>query len=161
MAVLVLAQFIKPEKNLSDEKSHSFTTKYQVPAEVDKLISNACSNCHSNKTEYPWYANIQPVASWLAHHVDEGKHELNFSEFTKLPIAVQNHKFDEIIETVEKHEMPLPSYTYFGLHPEAKLSDAERSTLINWAKAQMDYLKTQYPADSLILKRRGPKPSDS
>ena len=57
------------------------------------------------------------------------------------------------VEMVEKNEMPLPSYTYMGLHSGAKLSAEQRQTLINWAKAQMDSLKTWYPADSLVLRR--------
>jgi len=54
---------------------------------------------------------------------------------------------------MEEKEMPLDSYTNFGLHPEANLSDEEREILINWAKEQMAYLKATYPADSLVRKR--------
>ena len=51
--------------------------------------------------------------------------------------------------------MPLASYTYLeSLHPDAKLSDAQRQTLIDWAHAQMDQLKAQYPPDSLVMRRR-------
>lgn len=152
--VLGLIQFIHPERNLSNDQTYDISTKYVVTSEVREILKVACNDCHSNKTEYPWYANVQPVASWLAHHVEEGKDELNFSTFTKLPIAVQNHKLKETIEQVEEGEMPLPSYTYLGLHKEAKLSDAQKKVLIDWAKAQMDTLKANYPADSLVLKRR-------
>jgi hypothetical protein len=86
--------------------------------------------------------------------VVEGKEHLNFSEFTHLSIARQNHKFEETIEMLEEKEMPLASYTYLGLHKEANLTDNQRTILINWAKAQMDLLKNTYPADSLILKKR-------
>ncbi len=89
----------------------------------------------------------------MAGHVKEAKEHLNFSEFTSRKIAVQNHKFEEIIELVEEKKMPLPSYTWLGLHPEAKLSDSQRQTIINWASAQMDTLKIQYPPDSLVMKR--------
>ena len=71
-----------------------------------------------------------------------------------MPVAVQNKKFDEIIENVEEKKMPIGSYTWFGLHPEAKLSDEQRATLTGWAQANMDSLKAHYPADSLVLKRR-------
>ena len=114
----------------------------------------SCNDCHSNKTEYPWYANVQPVAWWLNHHVVDGKKHLNFSEFTKKPLFVQNHKLEEIMEMVEEKEMPLPSYTYFGLHPEANLTDAQRTMISDWAKAQMTYLRETYPADSLVFPKR-------
>lgn len=151
---LVIIQFIHPERNLSDDQSYSISTKYAVTDEVNGILKVACNDCHSNKTEYPWYANVQPVAFWLAHHVEEGKEELNLSTFTKLPIAVQNHKLEETIEMVKEGEMPLASYTFFGLHKEANLSETQKKVLIDWAKAQMDTLKANYPADSLVLKRR-------
>lgn len=34
-----------------------------------------------SNTVYLWYAEIKPVSRWLADHVNEGKSELNFSEF--------------------------------------------------------------------------------
>ena len=151
---LVAIQFIRPERNLSDDQTYSISTKYAVTDEVNGILKVACNDCHSNKTEYPWYANVQPVASWLAHHVEEGKDELNLSTFTKLPIAVQNHKLEETIEMVKEGEMPLASYTFFGLHKEANLTEDQKKVLIDWAKAQMDTLKANYPADSLVLKRR-------
>lgn len=159
LAVLVIMQFIRPEKNDSNDQQNHVSTKYEVPAEVATILKGACDDCHSNKTEYPWYANVQPAAWWLAGHVEDGKRHLNFSDFTSRKIAVQNHKFEEVIEMVEEKEMPLPSYTYMGLHPEAKLTDQQRQTLVNWAKAQMDTLKANYPADSLVMRRpSGPQP---
>lgn len=153
LTILVIMQFVRPEKNLSDDQTHALSTKYVVPAEVGEILAVACNDCHSNKTSYPWYANIQPTAWWLDHHIQEGKRELNFSTFTRTPIAVQNHKFDEIIDEVKEKKMPLPSYTYFGLHAGANLTDGQREVLISWAQSQMALLKNQYPADSLKMKR--------
>lgn len=154
LALLVLAQFIHPEKNVSNDDTHHLSTKYPLPADVEAVLKPACYQCHSNHTDYPWYANVQPVAWWLANHVNEGKRELNFSNFTTRKIAVQNKKFKEIAEQVEEGEMPLASFTYFGLHPEAKMTDGQRKLVVDWAKAQMDSLKSHYPADSLVLKKR-------
>ena len=158
IGLLVVIQFIRPEKNLSDDRTLDISQKYVMTAELNTLLQKACNDCHSNKTTYPWYSQIQPVGWWLNHHVTEGKDELNFSTFTRLPIAVQNHKLEEVIENVKEHEMPLSSYTWLGLHREANLSDDERNLIMDWAKSQMDSLKKQYPPDSLVLKRRGPRP---
>lgn len=157
LVVFILIQFVRPEKNISNDLTYDISTKYPIPDDVKQTLKVACNDCHSNKTEYPWYANIQPSAQFLAHHVEEGKEHLNFSSFTKLPIAVQNHKFEEIIDEVEEKGMPLESYTYFGLHKEANLTAEQRQSVINWAKTQMETLKTTYPADSLVLKRKPQK----
>lgn len=154
LAVLVILQFIRPDRNDSNDNTHHISTKYEIPEEVAGILKVACNDCHSNMTKYPWYTNIQPVGWWLNHHVEEGKEHLNFSAFTQRRVAIQNHKLEEIIETVEDHEMPLESYTYLGLHAEADLSDEQRELLISWAKSQMDWLSTEYPADSLVLRRR-------
>lgn len=152
--ILIIIQFIRPEKNDYKDLTYDVSTKYQVPEDVNRLLRVSCNDCHSNVSVYPWYSNIQPVAWWLDEHITDGKKHLNFSEFTKLPIAIQHHKFEEIIEEVKEHEMPLPSYTYLGLHKEANLSDEQRQILTNWAQNQMDLLKETYPADSLVMPRR-------
>lgn len=152
--VLIIIQFIRPDKNDSNDLTFDISRKYEVPKDVNHIMQVSCNDCHSNKTEYPWYANVQPVAWWLDHHIDDGKKHLNFSEFTKSPLFVQNHKLEEIIEMVGEKEMPLPSYTNFGLHAEADLSDEQRKMITDWAKAQMNYLKNSYPADSLAFPKR-------
>lgn len=153
---LILMQFIRPEKNLSDDRTNDISTKYPIPDDLKQTLQVACNDCHSNKTAYPWYSNLQPVAWMLADHVNDGKRHLNFSTFTKLPIAVQNHKLEEIAEQVEEKEMPLESYTYLGLHKEANLTPEQRQQIVSWAKAQMETLKATYPADSLVMKRKSP-----
>ena len=158
LAALIIIQFFPIEKNNSDDELDSITKKYEVPEKVDAILKVACNDCHSNNTTYPWYSKIQPIAWWLADHVKDGKRHLNFSQFLRLPIAVQNKKFDEIGKEVEEKGMPIPAYTNLGLHSGAKLSDEQRKTIVDWAHAQMDSLKAQYPADSLVLKRRGPPP---
>ena len=83
LAVFVLIQFIRPEKNQSEGISpNDISTKYAVPASVQTVLKRSCFDCHSNNTVYPWYDNIQPVSWWLANHLEEGKSERNFSEFT-------------------------------------------------------------------------------
>jgi len=154
VALLVIIQFIKPDQNLSDDQIYNISSKYPVPDDLKYILKVSCNDCHSNRTEYPWYSNIQPIAWWLNHHVTDGKRHLNFSEFTKRSIAIQNHKFEEMIEMVEESEMPLPSYTYLGLHKEANLTDEQRQLIIDWTKSQMATLKANYPTDSLVMPRR-------
>lgn len=156
-AVLVVIQFIRPEKNLSDDRTYDVSTKYAMPEDVKSTLKVACDDCHSNKSEYPWYSNIQPVAWFLDHHVVDGKRHLNFSNFTSRPVAYQNHKFEETIEMIKEGEMPLPSYTNFGLHSGAKLTEEQKQSLISWAETNMAFLKASYPADSLVMRRpQGP-----
>jgi hypothetical protein len=88
------------------------------------LAQRACFDCHSNETIWPWYSNIAPM-SWLVQRdVDEGRARLNFSEWGR-----GEQEVDDAGETIREGEMP-PSY-YMLLHPQAKLSAQEKSTLIS------------------------------
>jgi hypothetical protein len=157
LVILVAIQFIPYEKNDGKPAQYPISGSYDVPDNVHKLMVNACNNCHTNKSEYPWYASVEPVGFWLNDHINEGKGHINFDEFTNRPLAWQYHKWEETVEMVEEKEMPLESYTYLALHPEANLTDADRLVITDWAKDQMAYLKATYPADSLVRKKKAPE----
>jgi hypothetical protein len=93
-------------------------------------LKTSCYDCHSNKTAYPWYSNIQPVKWWLADHVNSGKRHLNFDEFNTYTTKKKLHKLDEITETINNGEMPLTSYTL--IHSNAKLSSTDKSEIEKW-----------------------------
>lgn len=152
LGLLVVAQFIRPARNLSNDQSGHIATRFPMSDSLRAILAVTCYDCHSNYTRYPWYANVQPVAAWLANHVNEGKQHFNFSTLATRRIALQNHKLEEMIEMVREGEMPLASYTW--VHRDAILSAGQKDMLINWAQAAMDTLKATYPPDSLKLRRR-------
>jgi hypothetical protein len=90
--------------------------------EVRALVVRACFDCHSNETKWPGYSNVAPISWLVQHHVDEGRHELNFSEFDK----PQKHAKDAE-EELREGEMPMAGYV--AMHGEAKLTDAEKKQL--------------------------------
>ncbi len=150
--IFIVIQFIRPVKNISKGVSpNDISTKYPVADSVQKILAVACYDCHSNNTKYPWYAEVQPVAWWLNNHVNDGKKDLNFSEFTKYRIRRQYVKFDEINKLVKKNEMPLDSYTW--LHNDARLTDAQKRIIANWSTALRDTIEANYPPDSLKRKK--------
>jgi hypothetical protein len=150
--VFIVIQFIRPEKNKAAGTSkNDISTLHAVPANVQSILKTSCNDCHSNNTEYPWYANIQPVAWWLNDHIVDGKKHLNFSEFATYSLRKQYHKLEETDEMVEKAEMPLESYLW--IHKDADLSKEQTATLLNWVNAVMDTMKAKYPIDSLVSKK--------
>ncbi len=133
LAVFIIIQLFRPEKNQSlAESPNDIFAHYQASENTKQLIHTACYDCHSNNTVYPWYAEIQPVAWWLADHVNEGKSELNFSEFATYTPKKGDNKLEELIEMIKEEEMPLKSYTL--IHAKARLSDVERDVLSKWAE---------------------------
>lgn len=140
LVILVIMQFFRPERNISATAGpNDIRVSNPVPANVLSVLKRACFDCHSNNTNYPWYTNIQPVGWWMQHHVDEGKEELNFSEFATYSAKKAAHKLEETAEMVEEKEMPLESYTW--IHKNAKLTQDEIKLVADWAmslKAQIE-----------------------
>lgn len=136
LAALVIIQFFKPERNLSGIADNDISKAYPVPEKVKVILETACYDCHSNKTVYPWYANLQPVAWWLNDHVEDGKKHLNFNEFLTYNAKRQSKKLEEIDETVTEGEMPLSSYTI--IHRNARLDESQKEILIKWTKDLRD-----------------------
>jgi hypothetical protein len=113
-------------------RNHSNPAVRQEPAwdsqETRATAVDACFDCHSNQTSWPWYSNIAPI-SWLVQRdVDGGREKLNFSEWDQPQRGAH-----EIVEKVQEGEMP-PNY-YGWLHSKARLSSAESQALAQGLQA--------------------------
>ena len=88
-----------------------------------ELFVRACADCHSNESKWPWYSRVAPV-SWLVYNdVQEGRGHLNISEWNR-----PQKDADEASGKLQEGEMPLP--IYLPLHPEARLTPAEKAELV-------------------------------
>jgi hypothetical protein len=103
--------------------------RVQAPPDVLPILRRACFDCHSNETVWPPLAHVAPFSWMIAHDVKEGREELNFSSWSQ---AEARRTAKGLPEEVEKREMP--PFLYVIAHPEAKLSDADRATLVAWAR---------------------------
>jgi hypothetical protein len=140
LAVFIIIQFFRPLKNVSTAATpDDIFNHYAAPDSIKSLLLTSCYDCHSNNTSYPWYAEIQPLAWWLSHHIEEGKGELNFSDFEAFNVRFKSHKLNEVIELVKNEEMPLKSYLIS--HSEARLSPAQRLGIIKWADQVRNTIK--------------------
>jgi hypothetical protein len=148
IAALAGIQSIHPARNVSVHSGgQEISTTFFMPSSTQQIIQQSCYDCHSNNTRYPWYAQVQPVAWWLNHHITEGKRELNFDEFASYPLRRQYRKFKAIENEVQKGDMPLESYLL--IHRDAKLSSDQKTILLTWCEAMRDSMKTHFPIDSL------------
>jgi mono/diheme cytochrome c family protein len=108
-------------------RDHSNPRVAQEPAwdspQTRDLAKRGCFDCHSNETVWPWYSHVAPVSWIVQFHVDEGRSELNFSEWNR--IQKEAH---EAVKMVKKGEMPMPPYV--KLHPEAAFTEQEKAALV-------------------------------
>lgn len=140
LIVLIGIQFIQPARNENGQALPADISKTVfIPGNVKSLLQTACNDCHSNNTNYPWYANIQPMGWLLANHIKDGKAELNFNEFGSYSQRRQQSKLKSIASQIKDDEMPLASYTM--LHKNAKLTKEEKALIIDWALNAKDSLE--------------------
>jgi len=99
-----------------------------------ELAKRSCFDCHSNETTYPWYSNVAPVSWLVMNDIEEGRGNLNFSEWEVGSKRAQRAA-DEVSEVISSGKMPLPIYLL--QHPEARLSDTEKQELIKGFEASL------------------------
>ncbi len=139
LIVFIVIQFIQPARNKSGQVLPTDITKiYKVPDSVQAVFKTACYDCHSNTTSYPWYSNIQPMAWFLAHHIKDGKADLNFSEFGSYSVRKQKSKLKEIEHSLKDGTMPVTSYKL--MHANARLTQQDKKLIIDWAEKTKDSL---------------------
>ncbi|HEX8132963.1 MAG TPA: heme-binding domain-containing protein [Actinomycetes bacterium] len=83
-----------------------------------------CYDCHSHQTRRPLYGRVAPFSWLIARDVEQGRDKLNFSTW-----EVSGGDARDAAETIVEGSMP-PS-RYLPLHPDARLSDADRRLLVD------------------------------
>ncbi|HEY8187014.1 MAG TPA: heme-binding domain-containing protein [Pyrinomonadaceae bacterium] len=134
-ACFVVSQFIGPAKtNPSTDASLSIESRLPLTPQVTTILDRSCNDCHSNKTRWPWYSNVAPVSWFVINHVDEGRQNLNFSEWGRYTQRDVDGLLKQICREVKGGGMPLSSYT--PLHPGSKLSAEDVKTLCDWTTSE-------------------------
>src|SRR4030095_338676 len=132
---LVIAQFFGPAKsNPAREGSESVDSRRQVTPQVAAIFDRSCNDCHSNKTRWPWYSNVAPVSWFVIDHVNEGRENINLSEWGKYTPRDVDSLLRQMCREVRAGVMPLSSYT--PLNPGSKLSAENVKTLCEWTDAE-------------------------
>lgn len=138
MIALAMMQLVRPVRNESrGQASNVVIAKvYDMPKPVERVFRVSCYDCHSDHTDYPWYAEIQPIGWFLADHIKKGKRELNFDQFGQLSDRQRQSKLRMISKQIETGKMPLSSYT--AMHSNAKLNLAEKKAVLKWIDSEIE-----------------------
>jgi hypothetical protein len=130
---IVGLQFIRPERtNPPIIEGESLESSTSVPKEINDILERSCNDCHSNKTNFPWYSNIAPISWSVVDHIRVGREELNFSKWNTYAKERKLRKLEEICEEIEGRHMPHNQYLW--IHWDAKLSDLQIQKICEWTK---------------------------
>ena len=127
--VLLAAQVVPVQRD-----NPPVTVEVTAPEDVKVLLKNACYDCHSNETKWPVYSRVAPFSWLVAHHVHEGRENVNFSTWGGLTDDARSDTLRAIVKEVRKGEMPISNYTW--MHPEARLTEAQRQRIVEWARSK-------------------------
>ena len=131
---LIVMQFVPIDRSVPVvDPSSDFIASNELPEKMKAMVRDACYDCHSYETVYPWYARLAPVSLWMQAHIKDGRKHLNFSIWNTYDAGKKDHKLEELYEMVKEGEMPLDSYTW--THPEGRISDSDRKELADWFNA--------------------------
>jgi len=135
IAILIILQFFQPEQNnIPPDPEEDMLSLVSPPEAIAKLIRNACYDCHSNQTDYPWYSRVSPVSLYLNRHIVKGKEDLNFSVYGQLEKTDKIGIFADCCDVLDAGTMPLQSYLL--IHKDARLTQEEREMLCNWTEEE-------------------------
>ena len=136
ISLFMVSQFLSPKKNQSGLYAvNHFFLDTNTPKEVQILLKEACFDCHSDQTDYPWYNSITPINYWLNSHIKGGKKHFDVSKWFSYSDNRKVHKLEELVEEVKERKMPLKSYTW--THKSAVLDQNQINSLVNWANREI------------------------
>jgi hypothetical protein len=125
-ALFVLIQFIPYGRDHTEQPATN-AFKWSSPT-AEAVAKESCYDCHSNETKWWWAVKVAPF-SWLAQHDIDGAQEVfNFSEWNGVMTT------EELRRAINDNMPPLQ---FTLLHPNAKLSDAEKQTLVRGFQASL------------------------
>jgi Haem-binding domain len=106
----------------------------QVGPEMLAIFERACQNCHSERTEWPWYSHVAPMSWLIARDVQQARSQMNLSRWQDYSSDDRLTLLSAIGSAVRNREMPLPRYTL--LHSEARLTGQERQQIYQWTRTE-------------------------
>jgi hypothetical protein len=110
--------------------------KLDAPPEVEAILRVSCMDCHSNETRWPWYTKLAPASWLLARDVRKGRSHFNMSEWGDSDEKERAIDKENAWEEIESGEMPLPVYTTWPMHQDAKMTDEKKAILKAWLLAK-------------------------
>ncbi|HKF29165.1 MAG TPA: heme-binding domain-containing protein [Candidatus Binataceae bacterium] len=106
-----------------------------APPEIHDTLRRSCYDCHSNQTQWPWYAHVAPFSWAVARDIELGRRQLNFSEWGDYYPVTRKRKLQWMGRALQQGVMPPLSYQL--IHPASRLSRQDRAQLERWIDTQL------------------------
>jgi Haem-binding domain len=132
VAALIIGQSGTARRVATEPKTRGMPVSLNI--EPPQVLVRACGNCHSNRTDWPWYSRVPPVSWWIAQHVREGRERLDFSKWDTYSQRQRQDKLESICGLIATGRMPPWQYT--TMHPEARLGEKDKKAVCAWIEEE-------------------------
>lgn len=128
--------------SLNNEETRlvEITTSYQL--QVGSLFQRACADCHSGDTRYPWYFVVPGIRQWIKEDIEQAREHMEISN--GYPFQSHATPLEDLIaveKTIQDGSMPPLSYRL--MHAGARLTEAEKQLIMNWARHGQQLLRQE------------------
>lgn len=129
VALLALASaFVHPYGLVKSRRSGApLLSSAEANPEIRQIFERSCQNCHSERTEWPWYSYVAPLSWMIEKDVRSGRSHMNLSHWDAYSEDQKVELLTKVGVEVRNRRMPLPKY--LNLHPQARLSNDDMAQL--------------------------------
>jgi len=146
LLALAAAQLIRPV--FKDPPHQALLEGAQLTPGITHVFERACQDCHSNNTQWPWYARVAPVSWMVTSDVERGRAFMNLSDWPRYSTSRQLGYLAAMANATRNQAMP--PRVYSTLHPHARLTDAERGLIANWAGQEYRRLRVHAASATFV-----------
>ena len=137
LASLCLMNLARVDRtNPTEDPSRSIESQGRMPANVAAIFQRACQNCHSERTEWPWYSAVAPFQWLMTADVYAAREHMNLSRWGRYNEEERTRNLIGVCEMVGSNRMP-PWYYQAAHYQSARLSGGDRKAICDWAKAEI------------------------
>jgi hypothetical protein len=133
-----------PRTNPPADPAGAIAAHVRLTPQVEKLLQRSCANCHSNQTRWPWYSRFAPGSWILGSDVEKARRALNLSEWESRTQGRPGAAIAFLAGACAAVEADrMPPARYLLLHPDARLSAADRRALCVWTQSEIASLTSR------------------
>ena len=110
---------------------------------IKPIFEVKCFDCHSDKTNYPWYFKLPLVSTMIQKDIDEAKEHLDFSnDYPFISHDTPIKDLRSILKVFEEKSMPPFKYTI--MHSESKILDEDIQKVRIWVEESLKKLEDKW-----------------
>jgi hypothetical protein len=141
LTVFICSIFVHPFGRMKNQNSGApLLAGGHIDASAKNILIRSCQDCHSEKTNWPWYSYVAPMSWMVERDVSQARSHMNLSRWDAYDSETQMELLDTVPLMVHQRLMPLPRY--LRLHPEARMSNADINALARWASTEQERLRS-------------------